>query len=46
MATLPKGEQGEAFVGKLLLRLDGLSGVERQALLRKVLQSPLVQGVL
>ncbi|CAE8650796.1 unnamed protein product, partial [Polarella glacialis] len=42
----PNPEEGEAFVGKVLLRLDGLAAPQRRALVAQLLRWPLVQGVL
>eukprot|EP00928_Gymnodinium_smaydae_P039209 TRINITY_DN26826_c0_g4_i1.p1 TRINITY_DN26826_c0_g4~~TRINITY_DN26826_c0_g4_i1.p1 ORF type:complete len:606 (+),score=76.09 TRINITY_DN26826_c0_g4_i1:52-1818(+) len=44
--TPPRNETGEASVGKLLLRLDGLNQEDRAFLLSRVLRSPVLQGVM
>eukprot|EP00439_Symbiodinium_sp_Y106_P021075 s1841_g2.t1 len=43
--STPQVEEGEAFVGKLLLRLEGLSAAQRRAVLSAALRSGLFQGV-
>lgn len=48
LGVAAQGHQGDgaSFVGKLLLRLDGLSDAERWSLCHKVQQSPVIQGAL
>eukprot|EP00434_Breviolum_minutum_P009254 symbB.v1.2.008155.t1/scaffold510.1/size193565/5 len=44
--ALPNGEEGEAYVGKLLLNLDGFSTTQRRSLLMLLMDSGLFQGIL
>lgn len=44
--ALPKAEEGEAFVGKVLLQLSGFASCQRRHVLRYLLHCGLFQGIL